>query len=213
MNNKKKIMPIIPIIISVVCMVVLVVLDQASKFLMVSIFDMGEYIGKVGLEELEPIVESLKSIPIIPKVLHLTFVLNDGAAFGSLDNARWIFMILSTVAIVAILVFLFWKKPSNPLLLVSLTLITGGGIGNMIDRVWLGYVIDFIDFRALPGIWMWVFNVADSCVTVGAGLLAIWMIIDFVKDVKAKKVAEAANAGVISEIATESGEQDDGSEE
>ena len=213
MNNKKKIMPIIPIIISVVCMVVLVVLDQASKFLMVSIFDMGEYIGKIGLDELKPIVESLKSIPIIPKVLHFTFVLNPGAAFGSLDNARWIFMILSTIAIVAILVFLFWKKPGNPLLLVSLTLITGGGIGNMIDRVWLGYVIDFIDFRALPGIRMWVFNVADSCVTVGAGLLAVWMIIDFVKDVKAKKVAEAANAGVISEIATESGEQNDGSEE
>ena len=212
MNNKKKIMPILPIIISVVCMVVLVALDQASKFIMVSMFEMGEYIGKVDLKTLESIVDALKPIDVIPGVLRFTFVLNDGAAFGSLDNARWIFMILSTVAIVAILVFMFWKKPQNPLLLVALTLITGGGIGNMIDRVWLGYVVDFIDFCALPKIWMWVFNVADSCVTVGAGLLALWMIMDFIRDVKTKKTVDAVIEGATPDE-TAGGEENDGSEE
>ena len=96
-------------------------------------------------------------------------------------------MLLSTVAIVAIIAFLFWKKPQNKLLLASLILITGGGIGNMIDRVYLGYVIDFIDFCAFPKIWMWVFNVADSFVCIGAGMLALWMILDTVREMKMEK--------------------------
>lgn len=199
----------VAIIISVVVMLVLVVLDQLSKYLIVSAFDMGQHIGKLDLDALEAIVEGLEPIELIPGVLNFRFVLNDGAAFGSLDNARWIFMILSTVAIIAILVYMFWKKPQNKLLLVSLTLITGGGIGNMIDRVALGYVIDFIDFCAFPKLWMWVFNVADSCVTVGAALLALWMIIDVVKDIRREKGKKLAVAEVetdaVAEVEVEAG--------
>jgi signal peptidase II len=67
----------------------------------------------------------------------------------------------------------------------------------MIDRIALGYVIDFIDFCAFPKIWMWVFNIADSCVCIGAGLLALWMILDIVREAKAEKAKKAAepNAG------------------
>ena len=191
------------IIISVIVMLGLVVLDQVSKYMIVSAFDMGQHIGALELDALDAIVKGLEPIEIIPGVLNFRFVLNDGAAFGSLDNARWIFMILSTVAIVAILVYMFWKKPQNKLLLVSLTLITSGGIGNMIDRIWLGYVIDFIDFCALPDLWMWVFNVADSCITIGAGLLALWMIIDIVKDYKREKANKLAETMVDSEAGTD----------
>ena len=193
----------VAIIISVVVMLVLVVLDQVSKYFIVSAFDMGQHIGKLDLDALEAIVEGLEPIELIPGVLNFRFVLNDGAAFGSMDNASWIFMILSTVAIIAILVYMFWKKPQNKLLLVSLTLITGGGIGNMIDRVWLGYVIDFIDFCAFPKLWMWVFNVADSCVTVGAALLALWMIIDVVKDIRREKGKKLAVAEVETDAVAE----------
>ena len=157
------------IIISIVLMIVSVIADQVTKYLIVSNMELYE------------------SIDLIPGVLRFTYIHNDGAAFGSLDNARWLFMILSTVAIVAILGYLFWKKPQDKLLLSSLILITGGGIGNMIDRIRLGYVIDFIDFCAFPKIWMWVFNVADCCVCIGAGLLALWMILDTVKEVKKEK--------------------------
>ena len=191
------------IIISVIVMLGLVVLDQVSNYMIVSAFDMGQHIGALELDALDAIVKGLEPIEIIPGVLNFRFVLNDGAAFGSLDNARWIFMILSTVAIVAILVYMFWKKPQNKLLLVSLTLITSGGIGNMIDRIWLGYVIDFIDFCALPDLWMWVFNVADSCITIGAGLLALWMIIDIVKDYKREKANKLAETMVDSEAGTD----------
>ena len=106
-------------------------------------------------------------------------------------------MVLSTVAIVAIIAFLFWKKPQSKLLLASLILITGGGIGNMIDRVYLGYVIDFLDFCAFPQIWMWVFNVADSFVCIGAGMLALWMILDTLKEMKKEKEKKLAEANKV----------------
>lgn len=166
------------IIISVVLMLVSVGLDQLSKYLVVANMELHE------------------SVDIIPGVLRFTYIQNDGAAFGSMDDKRWIFMVLSTVAIIGILVYLFWKKPQNKLLLSSLILITGGGIGNMIDRVALGYVIDFIDFCAFPKIWMWVFNIADSCVCIGAGLLALWLILDTVREIKAEKAKKAAEPEV-----------------
>ena len=168
------------IIISVVLMAITVILDQVTKYAVVANMSLGE------------------SVEIIPGVLRFTYIQNDGAAFGSLDDARWVFMILSTVAIVAILGYMFWKKPQNKLLLSALIMITGGGIGNMIDRILLGYVVDFIDFCAFPKIWMWVFNVADSFVCIGAGVLALWMILDTVKDYKAektKKLAASSDSG------------------
>ena len=171
---RKELLQMTAIIISIVLMIVSVIADQVTKYLVVSNMELYE------------------SIDVIPGVFRFTYIHNDGAAFGSLDNARWIFMILSTVAIVAILGYLFWKKPQDKLLLSSLILITSGGIGNMIDRIRLGYVIDFIDFCAFPKIWMWIFNVADVCVCVGAGLLALWMILDTVKEAKKEKAQKLA---------------------
>ena len=57
----------------------------------------------------------------------------------------------------------------------------------MIDRVMLGYVIDFIDFCAFPNLWKWVFNIADACVCVGVGILMLWLILDMVKEYKQEK--------------------------
>lgn len=181
------------IIVSIVLMVVAIALDQVSKYLVVANMELYE------------------SADIIPGVLRLTYIHNDGAAFGSMDEHRWVFMILSTVAIIGILVFMFRKKPQDKLLLSSLILITGGGIGNMIDRVALGYVIDFIDFCAFPKIWMWIFNVADSFVCIGAGLLALWLILDMVKEAKAEKAKKLAADSVDAQSnSAESGEENDG---
>ncbi len=160
------------IIISVVLIAVGVGLDQLTKYLVVANMELHE------------------SVEIIPGVFNFTYIQNDGAAFGSLDDQRWLFMVLSSVAIVGIFVFLFWKKPQDKLLLSSLILIVSGGIGNMIDRIALGYVIDFIDFCAFPEIWMWVFNVADSFVCIGAGMMILWLILDMIKDYKKEKAAK-----------------------
>ena len=132
-----------------------VVLDQFTKWLAV------EYLIPIG------------TVPIIKDALHLTYVENPGAAFGMMQNSRWIFLLVSTVAIIAIIIYLIRFAPKNKLALLSLAFILGGGIGNMIDRVALGYVVDFIDFRLIN---FAVFNVADSFVCVGAALLIIYVL-------------------------------------
>ena len=130
-------------------------LDQITKWLAV------EYLIPIG------------TVPIIKDALHLTYVENPGAAFGMMQNSRWIFLLVSTVAIIAIIIYLTKFAPKNKLALLSLAFILGGGIGNMIDRVALGYVVDFIDFRLIN---FAVFNVADSFVCVGAALLIIYVL-------------------------------------
>ena len=134
-------------------------------------------------------LKPIDTLPLIEDVLHLTYVENTGAAFGMMKDSRWVFMVISTVAIVGILVYMFWKRPSDKLLCVSLSFIVGGGIGNMIDRTLLGYVVDMIDFRLIN---FAVFNVADSFVCVGAGLMILYLILDMVKESKAEKAARAA---------------------
>lgn len=181
----------IAIIISVILIMALVAIDQVSKYLVVSNMELYE------------------SVDIISGIFRFTYIQNDGAAFGSMDDMRWVFMVLSTVAIVGILVYLFWKKPQNKLLLSAMILITGGGIGNMIDRVRLGYVIDFLDFCAFPKLWMWIFNVADSFVCIGAGLLALWMILDMIKEVKQEKVKKLAGQAVYGAGEEKGGEKDE----
>ncbi len=143
-----------------------IILDQLTKWL--------------AVEFLKP----TDTVPIINGVIHLTYVENPGAAFGMLKDAPWVFNTLSVIAIVAILGYLYLGHAANKLYAVSLAMIAAGGIGNMIDRVCLKYVIDFIDFRLIN---FAVFNGADSFVCVGAGLLILAMLIDIVKEARAPK--------------------------
>lgn len=118
-------------------------------------------------------IKPMGTLPIIEDVIHLTYVENTGAAFGMLKNARWVFMVASTVMIIALLVYLFgfFPKKRHWAENLFLSLIVAGGIGNMIDRVSLGYVVDMIDFRLIN---FAVFNVADSFVCVGCGMILVW---------------------------------------
>lgn len=124
------------------------------------------------------------SFPLWRDVLHFTFVKNEGAAFGMLADHRWVFMIVSTIAIVGLTVYLFRFRPKSRYVQITLAMIIGGGIGNMIDRFALGYVIDFIDFTLID---FAVFNVADSFVTVGAFMLMGYLILDLIREMKASK--------------------------
>ena len=157
-------------------------LDQLTKWLTV-----------VNLEEWE-------SFPLWQDVFHFTYVKNTGMAFGMMQNHRWVFMVFSTVAIIGLAIYLFRFRPESRWMQVSLAMIIGGGIGNMIDRVALGYVIDFIDFTLID---FAVFNVADSFVCVGAGMMIVYLIADIVKDLKKSKAKVSTE---------EDTEQDDGSD-
>ena len=130
---------------------------------------------------------------LIPNVLHFTYVENRGMAFGLLADHRWVFMVFSVLGIALVGVYLYLYVKSR-LGRVALSLIVGGGVGNMIDRVRLGFVVDFIDFCAFPNLWTWVFNIADAAVCIGAALFVLELIRETVRDVKAQRAAKAARA-------------------
>lgn len=123
---------------------------------------------------------SLRSIPLINKVLHLTLTLNSGAAFGILKGHN-LFFVLVSIAVVAFLLFnLANFQKRNQLFRFSIGLIIGGALANLIDRIRYGYVVDFIDVRVWP-----VFNIADSSITIGI----IIFIIDYFIKLKSKNVS------------------------
>ncbi len=153
-------------------------------------------------------LKPVDTVPIIRDVLHLTYVENTGAAFGMMKDQRWLFMTISTVAIIAVLVYMFVQKPQSRLECVALSFIVGGGIGNMIDRTLLGYVVDMIDFRLIN---FAVFNVADSFVCVGVGLMMLYLIlsvIDEQKPLKTIRIAPSADAADVDDMVEISAETD-----
>lgn len=121
--------------------------------------------------------------PVIEDVLHLTYIENTGMSFGLLSEHRWIFMILSTVGIAALFAYLIYLKGEDRLLSVSLSLMIGGGIGNMFDRIILGYVVDFVNFCYFD-FWKWIFNFADACICVGAALMVLAVLASYIKEKK-----------------------------
>ena len=151
----------------------IIFLDQLSKWLTVINLGLGE------------------TFPLIEGVFHFTYVRNTGAAFSIFNepDERWIFMSISTVAIIALSIYLWKNRKGSKLLCVALSFIVGGGIGNMIDRSILKYVIDMLDFRLIN---FAIFNVADSFVCVGVGLFALAVILDEIKEVKKQKAAKLA---------------------
>ena len=146
-------------------------------------------------------MELYERIPVIKGVFELEYIRNEGAAWGILSNHRWVFMVITAVAIIVLPILLYKYRKLHFLFGFSLSLIIGGAIGNMIDRVFLGYVIDFIylpflDFIFGPGGFP-RFNIADCCATVGVALMFIYLVfIDktFFEGEKAKtKVEETKN--------------------
>lgn len=121
-------------------------------------------------------------VKVIGNFLKLSYVENRGSAFGMLKDARWVFMSVSTLAIIAMIAYLFTAKNQSRLYTVSIAVIASGGIGNMIDRIALGYVVDFVSVKYFA-----VFNGADSLVCVGAGFLILAMLLDLIKEAKAQK--------------------------
>lgn len=115
------------------------------------------------------------SIPVIKNVLHLTSVRNFGAAFGILKNQALFFISISSFAIIFILLMFYYDRKfkiiKNLSLRTAMAMILAGAIGNLIDRLKFGYVIDFIDVRIWP-----VFNIADTFITIGAIFLLFEMV-------------------------------------
>lgn len=117
----------------------------------------------------------------IPNILSLTYIQNTGAAMGILEGKMWIFYIITVVAVGACLYLLWRFRKGSKLLGFGIALILAGAIGNFIDRVRLGYVVDmfktdFVDF--------WIFNVADAALSVGVIVIFIYLFLDERKEKK-----------------------------
>ena len=134
-------------------------------------------------------LEQYQILSVIPGFFNLILVKNRGMAFGILSQSRsglsYYFLVATTIVATGVIIFFFyWTKRNQKWLTVGLSLILGGAIGNLIDRVRLGYVIDFLDFF-LKGYHWPAFNVADSAVTAGV----FWLLINIIigKDLKEDK--------------------------
>jgi len=142
------------IFLSLLTVVVIVAADRITKVFFSDLLSLGE------------------SLPIIRNFLHMTLVHNTGIAFGLLKDQGVVFIIIPVIAIVLLVYNIYYYKSNNEVLsrlyIVAFSMILAGAIGNLIDRMTYGYVIDFIDFRVWP-----VFNIADSAITIGAVIIAI----------------------------------------
>jgi signal peptidase II len=125
-------------------------------------------------------MQLFQSIPVIDNLFSITYVRNKGAAFSFLANTSWrlpFFILVTIIAIIAILVSLGKMRNEQRLAVTSLGLIFSGAVGNLIDRVRMGEVIDFLDVYWRTYHWP-AFNVADSAICVGVALLAVDMFIE-----------------------------------
>jgi len=123
------------------------------------------------------------SVTVIDGILNLTYVENTGGAFGIGNNSIIILIITSIIILTVSTKFVISKKDEISLyILVGLGLILAGGIGNLIDRVFRGFVVDYIDIS--PLIKYPVFNIADICIVVGSFIIGINLIVNVIKERK-----------------------------
>ena len=155
-----------------------IIIDQITKWLAVKFLMPIDTVPLIRIGDVE--------------VLNLTYLENTGAAFGMLKDAPWVFNTISVIGITVMLAYLYLGHTESKISGIALAMMVSGGIGNMIDRTMLHYVVDFIDFRLIN---FAVFNGADSFVCVGAGLLVLGLILEMKAEMKkeALKKAEAAD--------------------
>ena len=110
------------------------------------------------------------SFPIIKGVFHITYAENTGAAFSMFENFPQFTTILTCLLILVLIGYIIYSKPKKHIELIAFTLMISGGIGNLVNRLTLGYVVDFFDFRLIN---FAIFNTADVFICVGAGLFIL----------------------------------------
>ena len=159
-----------------------ILLDQLTKWIVINSMELYE------------------SIVFIPKFFSFTYIHNYGAAWGMFSNHRWIFILVTSVALIIMPIILYRYRKVHFLFNLSLSLFIGGAIGNMIDRIFIGYVIDFLEFTFID---FPVFNVADICVVFGAGIMMVYALF-FDKTLFVDKKTAAASTN------TEEGNVNDG---
>ena len=151
----------------ILLVIAIVTFDQLSKYAIRSLFSVNE------------------SVSVIGDFFELRYIQNDGAAFSSFAGKQAFLIAVSIIAIIGAAFFLRKMKSEGAMFKVALLCIIAGGIGNLIDRFFLGYVTDMLSFSIFPP----VFNIADIAVCLGCVFLIIYVLF-FMKDDKPKKEVE-----------------------
>lgn len=146
----------------ILLIIILIALDQVSKIVV------------------QHMLSTRASLPIIEGIFHLAYVENRGAAFGLMQGKQIFFTLVAIIVVVAGLICIY-RKNYGKLINISISMIIAGAVGNLIDRLKLGYVIDFLDFRF---IWNYVFNLADIFVVLGILIICTAIIFDDFKERK-----------------------------
>ncbi len=137
--------------------IVAVVMDQILKYIVVN--DLG----------------MMNSVPVIENFFYIHCIPNDGIALGMLAGKQTVVIAITSVLMAALGIFFFlFRKKFHPFLLCAVAFIVGGGLGNIIDRIRLGYVVDFFEFR----IWPYIFNLADVFVVAGCAMVLIYVLFE-----------------------------------
>lgn len=158
------------IVLSAIVLVLLVAIDQVTKALVASYLSVGDIGFSFSIGSFD--------------VFSITHVRNRGAAWSILEGKTYLLVAIAVIAIVIAFYFIFKGRIKSPVGIISLIMIISGGIGNLIDRVRIKEVIDFIklDFISFP-----IFNFADICVVIGALVFCLWIILSDIKTKREKK--------------------------
>ena len=149
------------------------------------LFNLAAVAALIGIDQLiklwaVQVLQPVGAMPLIPRVVELRFVLNPGMAFSLLSGKQLFLIIATSVALLAVAYGLFFRSRGKRLQQAALVLVLGGGIGNLIDRVLNGEVVDYINLLFMQ---FAVFNFADICVCVGVGL---WVLVIFLEELHAE---------------------------
>ena len=154
---------------------VLVGIDRLTKWLVVSNMELKQSIPLIRFGDVE--------------VLNLSYYTNDGAAFSKFGGQTAMLIAVTSIVLVVLIGALLLKKVKRTPYMMAFALVIGGGVGNLIDRIFNnGLVVDFIDFRIIH---FAIFNFADICAVVGAGMLLLLVILDEIKERRAAKAKAA----------------------
>ena len=139
-------------------------------------------------------LKSVGSVTAIPGLLDLVYVENTGAAFGLFADQRWVFITLTIIFVIVLIAVLFRLKITNKIYFTAMFLILGGAVGNLIDRIFNGFVVDYLQLSFFPP----VCNLADYCVVIGVVLMLIYVLFftDFFDGEKKRKKKQKESESV-----------------
>ncbi len=138
-------------------------------------------------------LEPVGDLPLVGNLLHLTYLENRGMAFGMMQGQKWLLVWVTAFVLLILIAGIMMGKIRKPATLFTTAVIIGGGVGNLIDRIYRGYVVDYINVSCIN---FPIFNFADICVTCGTIVLLLLLVVEMIREEKAEKSKTGKDSAV-----------------